>query len=144
MSLQRKASRHMARQGVSTKRLEAIIPVPGVSAGFLMGTVTLVTEDDVYEVITHPDLKEYTIRTPPGCDDAAGKVINMTEAYVAGIGLRVGKKILTANDLPAAGVYIMTTSQKTAYALTIEALVNEVLNAPLPTPPEEIVDGPQG
>ncbi len=143
MNLRRKMVRTLAREaqkagGVTEQRLEAIVPVPGVLPGFLMGTVTV--EDGEWDVITHPDKKLYTVRAK-GCDETTGVVVQLTEGWVAVVGVRLGKHVQKPADQPP-GVCIAVRVGTKVYALSLLDLVNAVLDAPAPA--EEIPDAPQG
>ncbi len=145
MNLRRSMVRGLAREaqkagGVTEQRLEAVVPVPGVLAGFLMGTIS--AEDGQWDVIVHPDKKLYTVRAK-GCDETTGVVVQLTEAWVAVVGVKLGKQVRKPADQPS-GVCIAVRVGTKVFALSLLDLVTAVLNAPAPAAPEENTDGSQG
>ncbi len=114
-------------------KLPAVDPVPGLEAGFLMGSTKATGDDRGWDVVIHQSAEkpiEYTVRQH-GCDETNGLLVHLSEASVADIAMRVGvafnlkKPPAEINKIP--GAFIMVQAQGRGYAITLQFLVEEVL-----------------
>ncbi len=137
------AAAALFRKQPQQMQLPEVTGVAGMPDGFIMGSTTHPADDRIWEVITHPDTKEYSVRQQ-GCDNTTGLIITFPEAFAAAMAIKHGVAFDQKAPPPElahvqGALIVATTPDKMMHAMSLQQLVTAVLDH---VPPEGSADAP--
>lgn len=131
--LLRKLKRFQAKQakaaGIGEGQAPHVPACDGMPEGFLIGEVIARSID--WEVILHPDIKEYTVRKK-GTDATAGLLIRLPESVAAAVAVDRGVPWIPGKEKPPEGANIIVQVEGKCWYLPMAVFVNEILDGAMP------------